>query len=86
MTRILIFLALAALIFWAWRSASAPRPQMTRAAAARLLGVAEDADAAAIAEAHKRLIAKVHPDAGGSEDLAAQVNLARDILLQTPAP
>jgi hypothetical protein len=27
------------------------------------------------------LIQKVHPDAGGSADLAAQVNQARDVLL-----
>lgn len=54
---------------------------MSRDQAARLLGVAPDAPAEEIVEAHKRLIAKVHPDAGGSADLAAQVNQARDVLL-----
>lgn len=35
-----------------------------------------------IISAHRRLIAKIHPDQGGSEALARDVNLARDILLQ----
>jgi curved DNA-binding protein CbpA len=50
--------------------------------AAKLLGVSTDADPAQIVEAHKRLIGKVHPDAGGSAILAAQVNQARDTLLR----
>jgi curved DNA-binding protein CbpA len=50
-------------------------------AARTLLGVAPDADGEAIRAAHRRLIARVHPDAGGSLALAAQVNAARDTLL-----
>ncbi|NWK98502.1 molecular chaperone DnaJ [Sphingobium lactosutens] len=46
-----------------------------------LLGVAPDADARAIRTAHRRLIASVHPDKGGTEALAAQINAARDLLL-----
>ena len=34
-----------------------------------------------IQAAHRRLIARVHPDAGGSRELAARVNNARDILI-----
>ena len=82
MTRFLIFIALIGFVVWSWRGAVAPRGAMRRDEAARLLGVAEDAGVAEINEAHKRLIAKVHPDVGGSEDLAARVNLARDILLR----
>ena len=50
--------------------------------AAKLLGVDVNADGETITEAHKRLIAKVHPDAGGSAELAARVNQARDTLLK----
>lgn len=49
--------------------------------ALRLLDLPPDADAAAVRAAHRRLIARVHPDAGGSDELARRVNLARDILL-----
>jgi hypothetical protein len=56
-------------------------PSMPADAARTLLGVAPDADGEAIRAAHRRLIARVHPDAGGSLALAAQVNAARDTLL-----
>lgn len=49
--------------------------------ALRLLDLAPDADTEAIRAAHRRLIARVHPDAGGSDELARRVNLARDTLL-----
>lgn len=51
------------------------------ARARALLGVPVDADAGAIRAAHRRLIASVHPDKGGTEALAAQINAARDLLL-----
>lgn len=54
---------------------------MSRTEAARVLDVPVDADTPIVIEAHKRLIARVHPDAGGSATLAAQVNQARDVLL-----
>lgn len=83
MMRFVIFFAIVAALIWLWRSAKRPADIIRRDEAARLLGVAEDAKADEIIEAHKRLIAKVHPDAGGSADLAAQVNRARDVLLGT---
>ena len=46
-----------------------------------LLDVRAGADRPAIQEAHRRLIARVHPDAGGSAELARRVNAARDTLL-----
>ena len=49
--------------------------------ARRLLGVGETASLAEIRAAHRRLIARVHPDAGGSAELAERVNLARDTLV-----
>ncbi len=54
---------------------------MSRDEALRILGLAPDADTAAIKAAHLRLINSVHPDRGGSPFLAAQVNRARDVLL-----
>ena len=46
-----------------------------------LLGVAPSASVQEIRDAHRRLIARVHPDAGGSAELATRVNSARDVLL-----
>ena len=54
---------------------------MSRDEACRVLGVAADASADDIRAAHRRLVARVHPDQGGSADLAGRVNAARDILL-----
>jgi curved DNA-binding protein CbpA len=54
---------------------------MTRAEALAILGLAEDADAAAIRAAHRRLMRNAHPDQGGSAWLAARINAARDFLL-----
>jgi hypothetical protein len=49
--------------------------------ARRVLELGPGADATAIRAAHRRLIARVHPDAGGSAELAHRVNAARDSLL-----
>ncbi|GLV28949.1 hypothetical protein TomTYG75_14700 [Sphingobium sp. TomTYG75] len=69
------------------RSATPPKappeaPSIARARA--LLGVPEDADETMIRSAHRRLIASVHPDRGGTEALAAEINAARDLLLAEP--
>jgi hypothetical protein len=80
--KFLAFAALIVILYFLARRAFAPSPRMTPSEAARLLDVAPDADAEAIVAAHRRLIAKVHPDAGGSAELAARINQARDVLLQ----
>jgi hypothetical protein len=54
---------------------------MSREDAYAVLGLAPGASETAIREAHRRLMAKVHPDRGGSDYLAAQINQARDVLL-----
>jgi hypothetical protein len=55
---------------------------MDRAEALKILGLAEGASQADIKEAYRRLIANLHPDHGGSDYLAAQINRAKDILLE----
>jgi hypothetical protein len=65
------------------RPSAAPPPTgtMTRAEALAVLGLAEGASEEEIRATHRRLIQRVHPDVGGSADLAARINRAKDILL-----
>lgn len=56
---------------------------MTREEAALILGIAANANAKEVQDAHRRLIQKNHPDVGGTGYLAAKINQARDILLRT---
>ena len=46
-----------------------------------LLGVSKDATYKDIVEAHRRLIARVHPDRGGTSEQVHEANAARDLLL-----
>jgi DnaJ family protein C protein 19 len=54
---------------------------MTREEAYEVLGLHPGASGRDIKEAHRRLMRGAHPDAGGSDWLAARINQARDILL-----
>ena len=77
-------LLIAALLFAAYlfyKKATAKTRAMTPADARALLGVPAGASPDAVRDAHRRLIAKVHPDNGGSAELATRVNLARDLLI-----
>jgi len=56
---------------------------MSQQEAFDILGLKSDASRQQIIAAHKRLMQKFHPDKGGSAHLAAQLNLAKDILLET---
>jgi hypothetical protein len=58
-----------------------PRVDMSRQEALSVLGLAEGASPDDIRAAHRRLIQRVHPDVGGSADLAARINRAKDVLL-----
>jgi hypothetical protein len=58
-----------------------PRTDMTRQEALAILGLQEGATDEAIRAAHRRLIIRMHPDAGGSAELAARINRAKDVLL-----
>lgn len=46
-----------------------------------VLNVPADAGRDEIVKAHRRLIQRVHPDRGGSDELAARVNEAKEVLL-----
>ena len=81
MGKIIIALALAGLAYLWWRRNMVARAAMQPSEARALLGVGEGASADDIRAAHRRLIAKVHPDAGGSAGLATRVNAARDALI-----
>jgi hypothetical protein len=58
-----------------------PRTDMTRQEALATLGLQEGATDEEIRAAHRRLITRMHPDAGGSAELAARINRAKDVLL-----
>jgi hypothetical protein len=70
-----------------WREAAQEGPAaaggagMDEQQALDILGLQKGAGADAIKEAHRRLMTKVHPDSGGSNFLAAQINRAKDLLL-----
>jgi hypothetical protein len=70
--------------WWLWfrRRGDGGEADMTAAEARRVLNVPADATRDEIRSAHRRLIARVHPDVGGSADLTRQVNAARDTLLR----
>jgi len=74
-----------ALLYAGYRRGRFARPAMPVEDARRLLGVSAEADLAEIRAAHRRLIARVHPDAGGSEELARRINAARDTLIADQA-
>jgi DnaJ family protein C protein 19 len=82
-------LAIAGAAGWAWlrnrrlpiAAARTEADEPSVADALRLLDLPADADKATIERAHRRLIGRVHPDAGGSTELARRVNGARDSLI-----
>jgi preprotein translocase subunit Sec63 len=81
MGKLLLALAIVGIVFLWWSGRARNARRMAPADARRLLGLGEGASLEEIRAAHRRLIAKVHPDTGGSADLAERVNLARDTLV-----
>ena len=56
---------------------------MSEAEARAILGVSADATTQDVQVAWRRVMARAHPDQGGTEGLAARVNAARDRLLKS---
>ena len=81
MIKLILLVGLAVLVYMWWQQRVAAARAMRPSEARTLLGVGEGASAEDIRAAHRRLIAKVHPDAGGSAGLATRVNAARDALI-----
>jgi DnaJ homolog subfamily C member 19 len=67
---------------WPWQFLIRRGPDTQQLERARRhLGVAQDASRMQIIEAHRRVVAAVHPDRGGSSEGVHAANEARDILL-----
>ena len=65
---------------WPWEPKVTTRNQALFKAR-RLLGVQVASSREEIISAHKRLVAMVHPDRGGSNSQVHEANAARDLLL-----
>ena len=70
---------------WPWEPKAATRAQAVDRAR-RLLCVSAAASRADILAAHKRLVAMVHPDRGGSSGQVHEASAARDLLLDELPP
>ena len=65
---------------WPWQPKISTRKQAVFRAR-KLLGLRADARRTEIFEAHRRLIAMIHPDRGGTNEQVHEANAARDLLL-----
>jgi DnaJ homolog subfamily C member 19 len=65
---------------WPWEPKVTTRA-LAVSRARKLLGVSGEAKREEILAAHKRLVALVHPDRGGSNAQVHEANAARDLLL-----
>ena len=88
MMKFALLLALIVIV-WRWALGSWPwdalKPPPTRAQAImnarKVLGVSESSSREDIVAAHRKLIASVHPDRGGTSAAVHEANEARDLLL-----
>ena len=86
MGRLLVYAVLAVIVWkmasgrWPWESKTSTRSQAVFRAR-KLLGVRAGADRVEIIEAHRRLLAMVHPDRGGTSEQVHEARAARDLLL-----
>nr|WP_166178428.1 J domain-containing protein [Altererythrobacter segetis] len=86
MGRLIVYAVLALIVWkmasgrWPWEAKVSTRAQALFRAR-KLLGVRANADRAEIIDAHRRLLAMVHPDRGGTNDQVHEATAARDLLL-----
>jgi len=86
MSKLIVVLALVMIVYrwlrgrWPWEPARGRRSSAAVQAGV-LLGVREGASREEIVDAHRKLVARVHPDRGGTADLVHEANSARDLLL-----
>ncbi|MCA1661467.1 MAG: J domain-containing protein [Novosphingobium sp.] len=87
MIKFIVLLALASVACrmlagkWPWELLRAASASADEAQARAVLGVRRGASAEEILEAHRRVIADVHPDRGGSVERVHEANAAKDLLL-----
>ena len=79
--KLIIALVIAGMLYSLWRRGIVSGTRMRPSEARELLNLHVGATADEIRAAHRQMIARVHPDKGGSADLATRVNAARDALL-----
>lgn len=86
MSKFLIIVGVVILLYywifkrWPWQPKVSTRQQAIFNAR-KTLGVQQNANRTEIVSAHKRLVAMVHPDRGGSNAQVHEANAARDLLL-----
>ena len=92
MGKLIVFLVMAVLGWkmitgrWPWQPKLSTRAKAVLRAR-ELLGISPGATREEIIEAHKRLLAMVHPDRGGTNDQVHEATAARDLLLgELPPP
>jgi len=71
---------------WPWVLWQARDTRKAEKHARVLLGLGTDAAREDIIDAHRRLITRVHPDRGGSNEAVHEANAARDLLLERLGP
>jgi hypothetical protein len=88
MTRLLLLAVLISVVVrtitgnWPWYYLKdKPSRAQSLFRARKLLGLPEQPSRTEIIEAHKRLVAMVHPDRGGTNAQVHEANAARDLLL-----
>lgn len=81
LVKALIVLVVVGMVLSYMRRGAVSGSSMRPAEARELLNIHVGASVEEIRAAHRRMMARVHPDAGGSAGLATRVNAARDILL-----
>jgi DnaJ homolog subfamily C member 19 len=71
---------------WPWELLTQATRSSDEAQARAVLGIHRDATREDILDAHRQLIARVHPDRGGTGEQVHEANAARDLLLRRLPP